>query len=98
MKLDSSDGSLLYATETAVLPGLYWCAQWNRAIGYRGPKGVFTMYWASAPRKDRTELTDELPYCRSAPSAPSSLNALTPVCWYRKRAIGVKTREPNGKS
>jgi hypothetical protein len=40
----------------------------------------------------------ERPNCRSAPSAPSSLSALTPVCWYRKRAIGVKRRGPNGNS
>ena len=27
MKFESTVGSLLYPTETAVLPGLYWCAQ-----------------------------------------------------------------------
>ena len=39
------------------------------------------VYCASAPRKVRTVLTEELPNARSAPSAPSSLNASTPVCW-----------------
>jgi hypothetical protein len=34
MKLERTEvGSLLYATATVVLPGLYWCAQWNRANG-----------------------------------------------------------------